>query len=117
MCLPVKQSGIALFSPTQTDGSIWTESCVITGHLIAALRRTAYFWSGYHSLLMGEVRDEICRRHAEAAESALGEGGGGGGCRNHGGRPLDGTDHADGDVAVSSPLRRQWDGVRVVGVK
>ena len=37
------------------------------------LRGTAEFWSGDHSLLMGEVRDEIRRHHAEAAEAALGE--------------------------------------------
>ena len=71
--LPVNQAVIALPKPTMTTGSNWTASCVITGHLIAALRGTAEFWSGDHALLMVEGRDEIRRRHAEAAEMALGE--------------------------------------------
>ena len=36
--LPVKQAGIDLPNPTWTAGSNWTTSCVITGHLAAALR-------------------------------------------------------------------------------
>ena len=59
--LPVKQDGIALPNPTQTAGSNWTVSCVITGHLVAALRGTAEFRSGDHALLMGEGREEIRR--------------------------------------------------------
>ena len=39
--LPVKQAGIALPDPTWTAGANWTASCVITGHLVAALRGTA----------------------------------------------------------------------------
>ena len=48
-------------------------SCVITGHLVAALRGTAEFRSGDRALLMEEGREEIQRRHTEAAEAALGE--------------------------------------------
>ena len=36
--LPVKQAGLALPDPTLTDPENWTASCVITGHLVAALR-------------------------------------------------------------------------------
>ena len=72
-CLPVNQAGIALPDPTQTVKDNWTASCVITGHLVAALRGTAEFWLGYHDLLIGEVRDEIRQRHAEDTETALGE--------------------------------------------
>ena len=36
--LPVKQAGLALPDPTQTAPDNWTSSCVITGHLVAALR-------------------------------------------------------------------------------
>ena len=57
--------------PTQTAGSNWMDSCVITGHLFAALLRTAEFWSGDHALLVGEGRDDIFQRHAAAAEMAL----------------------------------------------
>ena len=48
-------------------------SFVIKGHLVAALHGAAEFLSGYHDLLMGDCRDEIRRRHAEDAETALGE--------------------------------------------
>ena len=36
--LPVKQAGLALQDPVQTSPKNWTASCVITGHLVAALR-------------------------------------------------------------------------------
>ena len=37
-CLPVKQAGLALLDPTLTAPENWTASCVIIGHLVAALR-------------------------------------------------------------------------------
>ena len=37
--LPVKQAGLSLPNPTQTAPENWTASCVITGNLVAALRR------------------------------------------------------------------------------
>ena len=43
------------------------------GDLITALRRTAKFISVNHALLIGEGREDIQQRHAEAAENALGE--------------------------------------------
>ena len=46
---------------------------MITGHLVAALRWTAEFRSGDHALLMGEEREDIRWRHAEEAETALGD--------------------------------------------
>ena len=36
--LPVKQAGLALPDLYQTAPEDWTASCVITGHLVAALR-------------------------------------------------------------------------------
>ena len=36
--LPIKQAGLALPDPYQTAPENWTTSCVITGHLVAALR-------------------------------------------------------------------------------
>ena len=38
ICLPVKQTGLPMSEPTQTDSENWTASCVITGHLVSALR-------------------------------------------------------------------------------
>ena len=48
-------------------------SCVITGHLLAALRRTVKIRSGDHSFLIVEGRYDILRRHAEVEKTALGE--------------------------------------------
>ena len=69
----VKQAGIALPNPTRTVGGNWTVSCVITGHLVTALRGTAKFRLFDHALLMGEGRDEKRRRHSEEVETTLGE--------------------------------------------
>ena len=41
--LPVKQAGLALPDPSQTAPENWTASCVITGHLFAALRGQVEF--------------------------------------------------------------------------
>ena len=54
--LPFKQAGIYLPNPTQTAGENWTASCVITGHLVAELRRKAKVRYGNHALLIGEGR-------------------------------------------------------------
>ena len=61
--LLVKQAGIALSNPTRNVRANWTASCVITGHLVAALRGTAKLRSDNHALLMGEHHydDEIGR--------------------------------------------------------
>ena len=71
--MTIKYARTTLPDPNQTSGANWTVSCIITRHLIAALRRTAEFWSGYYALLIGEGRYEIFLRHAEDADTALGE--------------------------------------------
>ena len=71
--LPANQAGIILPDPTQTTRANWTVSCVITGHLVASLHGTAAFRSGYHSLLVVEVRYDIHWQRAEDAETALAE--------------------------------------------
>ena len=48
----VKQVGIDFLEPTQTAGANWTASCFITGHIVAALCRTAEFWPGDYNLLV-----------------------------------------------------------------
>ena len=47
--LPVKQVVLALPDPTQTAPENWTESCVITGHLVVALRGQVEFRTADHS--------------------------------------------------------------------
>ena len=55
--MSVNQGGISLPYPTETARANCTASCVIKGHLIPALHRTAEFRSVDHALLMGEGRD------------------------------------------------------------
>ena len=71
--MPVKQDSIAILDPNQNTGSNWTKSCVITRHLVAALRGTAESRSGDHALLMVGGRDEIRKRHTQNVETELGE--------------------------------------------
>ena len=54
--LLVNQDGIALPDTNQTANTYYTASYVITGHIIAELRRTAESRSGYHALLIREGR-------------------------------------------------------------
>ena len=51
--LLVKQARIILPESNNTSGDNRIASCVITGHLATALRRTADFSFGDHALLMG----------------------------------------------------------------
>ena len=46
--LPVKQAGLAIPEPSQTATENWMASCVITGHLVAALRGQVEFRTADH---------------------------------------------------------------------
>ena len=70
-CLPVKQAGTALPDSTVTDPENWTASCVITGHLVAALRVQVEFQTADHSACFLEVRTAVRRRGQIRAEEAL----------------------------------------------
>ena len=48
-CLPKKQAGLALPYQTLTAPGKCLTSCVITGHLVAALRGQVKFWTAYQS--------------------------------------------------------------------
>ena len=52
--LPVKQVGLALTEPSQTDPENWTASCVITRHLVAALRGQVELRTADHSTCLQE---------------------------------------------------------------
>ena len=84
-------------------------SCVITGHLVAALCRTADFRSEDNDLLMRGDRAEIRRWHAEASDTALGEAWVAASTKE---APSVRKDTEDGGVAVRAPLHNQWDGSR-----
>ena len=53
--LPVHQVGLALPDPVQTAPENWTASCVITGHLVVALRGQVVFRTADHSACLRVV--------------------------------------------------------------
>ena len=111
--IPVKQDGIAIPNPNHTAGANWTASCVITGHLVVAIRGTAEFRGGSCPPdWRGQIQDPL----AACRDRGYSTGGGPGRCV-YGGRPLDEKDHADVGVAIGAPLHRQWDRVRGAGVE
>ena len=69
--LPAKQAGLALPEPSQTSPENWTEYCVITGHLVAALRGQVEFRTSDHSACLREGRTAVRRRGQRQAEEAL----------------------------------------------
>ena len=71
--LPIKQAGLALPDPTQTASENWTASCVITVHLVAALRGQVEFRTADHSACLREGRTAVQRRGQRQAEEALAE--------------------------------------------
>ena len=70
-CLPVKHVGLALPGPYQTAPENCTASCVITGHLVAALRGQVEFGTVDHLACLREVRTAVRRRGQIRAEEAL----------------------------------------------
>ena len=67
----MKQAGLALPNPTQTAPENWTASCVITGHLVAALRGQVEFLTADHSACLREGRTAVRRRGQSWVEKAL----------------------------------------------
>ena len=70
-CLPVKQAGLALPDPSQTAPENWTASCVITGHVVAALRGQVELRTADHSACLREGRTAVRRRGQIWAEEDL----------------------------------------------
>ena len=59
--LLVKQAGLAILDPVQKAPENWTASCVITGHLVAALRGQAAFRTSDHTACLRGGR--LAMRH------------------------------------------------------
>ena len=59
--LPVKQAGLTLPYQSQTAPENWTESCVITGHLVTALRGQVEFRTADHLDCLWEGRTAVWR--------------------------------------------------------
>ena len=70
-CLPVKQAGLALPHPTLTALGNWTASCVITIHLVAAIRGQMEFQTEYHSACPQKGRKAVQKRSARRVEETL----------------------------------------------
>ena len=66
--LPIKQEGLALPDPSQTAPENWTASCVIKGHLVAALRGQVEFRTAEHSACLQEGQMAVRRRGQRRAE-------------------------------------------------
>ena len=70
-CLLVNQVDLALPDPVQTAPENWTAFCVITGHLVAALRGQVVFRTSDHSACLRGRRLAVRRRGEKRAEEAL----------------------------------------------
>ena len=69
--LPAKQAGLALPDPKKTAPENWTDSCVITGHFVAALRGQEDFRTADKSAYLREGRAEVQKRRFLQAEEVL----------------------------------------------
>ena len=68
--LPVKQAGMALPDPTRTAPDNWQASCVITGHLVSALRGQVPFRMMDHAACLRDGRAAVQRKSlAKVVES------------------------------------------------
>ena len=61
--LTVKQAKLAISDPVKTAPENWTASCVIAGHLVAALRGQAAFRTADHTACLRGKR--LAVRHRE----------------------------------------------------
>ena len=71
--LPVKQAVLTLPDTANTAPENWTASCVITGHLVAALRGQVDFWMADHSACLQEGQTAEQKQKVLLSEVALEE--------------------------------------------
>ena len=69
--LPVKQAGMALPNPTLTAPENCQASCVITGHLVPALRGQVPFRTADHAAFLRDGRAAVRRQNAAKAVASL----------------------------------------------
>ena len=70
-CLPIKKAGLALPYPTKKAPENWTASCVITGHLVTALRGQDKLRTVDHFVCPCEGRTAVRKRSVLLTEEAL----------------------------------------------
>ena len=69
--LPVKQEGMALPDPTRKAPDNWQTSCVITGHLVLALRGQVTFRTADHAACLRYGREAVRRKSVTKAMESL----------------------------------------------
>ena len=69
--LTLKQAGLVLPDPIKTTPENWTDSCVITGTLVAALRGQEEFRTSDHSTCLLDGRMAVRKCSTLLAEEAL----------------------------------------------
>ena len=69
--LLVKQAGLAIPDPVKMAPENWTASCIITGHLVTALRGQATFRTADHMACLRGGRLAVQHRGDQRAEAAL----------------------------------------------
>ena len=69
--LPAKQAGMALPDPTQTAPENWQASCVITGHLVSALRGQVPFRTADHTTCLRYGRAAVRRQNVAKSMASL----------------------------------------------
>ena len=69
--LPVKQAGMALPDPILTAPENWQASCVITGHLVSALRGQVPFRTADHVACLQDGRAAVRRQNAAKVVASL----------------------------------------------
>ena len=69
--MPVKQAGMALPDLTRTAPENWQASCVITGHLVSALRGQVPFRTAYQAACLQDGRVAVCRQNVAKAMASL----------------------------------------------
>ena len=67
----MKQAGLALPDPVNTSPKNWTASCLITGHLVAALRGQVIFRTADHSACIWGGRLAVRHREEKRVKEAL----------------------------------------------
>ena len=70
-CLSVKQAGLDLPDPTRTSPDNWQASCVITGHLVSALRGQVPFRTADHAACLWDGRAAVRRNSVAKAMASL----------------------------------------------
>ena len=65
---PVKNKGLEILDLTQTENGNYSESCVVTRHLVAALRGLVKFLSEHHTQILTYGRNDIRRQKVQENE-------------------------------------------------